>query len=83
MPASVASLIAALIPSAFDGLTTMAFTPAWIRLRISSSWPAASVLRCAMFRLATLPEAKASAFMAQTICSRQPLPCTVLEMPIV
>ena len=33
MPASVASLIAALIPSEFAGFTTMALTPAWIRVR--------------------------------------------------
>ena len=34
-------------------------------------------------RLATLPEASACALIAQIISSRQPLPCTVLETPIV
>ena len=81
MPRSVASLIAELMPSGFAGLTTMASTPASIRLRMSSSWPAASVLRWAMLRLATLPLSSACAFIAQIISSRQPLPCTVLEMP--
>src|SRR5262245_17439266 len=61
----------------------MASTFALIRLRMSSSCPAASVLRWAMLSLATLPEASACAFIAQIISSRQPLPCTVFETPIV
>ena len=71
------------MPAGSAGLTTMALTSALIRLRMSSSWPAASVLRCAMLSLATLPEASACALIAQIISSRQPLPCTVLETPIV
>ena len=71
------------MPAGSAGLTTMASTPAEIRLRMSSSWPAASVLRWAMLRLATLPEASACALIAQIISSRQPLPCTVLETPMV
>ena len=71
------------MPAGSAGLTTMASTPALIRLRMSSSWPAASVLRWAMLSLATSPEASACALIAQIISSRQPLPCTVLETPIV
>ena len=71
------------MPAGSAGLTTMALTPAPIRLRMSSSWPAASVLRWAMFSEATLPEASACALIAQIISSRQPLPCTVFETPIV
>jgi hypothetical protein len=75
--------MASLIPSGLAGFSTMASTPAWMRLRMSSSWPAASVLRCAMLRLSTMPLSSACAFIAQIISSRQPLPWTVLEMPIV
>ena len=82
MPLSVASLSAAWMPAGSAGLTTMASTPAEIRLRMSSDWPAASVLRWAMLSEATSPEASAWAFIAQIISSRQPLPWTVLEMPI-
>jgi hypothetical protein len=52
----------------------MASTPAWTRLRMSSSWPAASVLRWAMLSDSTTPESSACAFIAHTISSRQPLP---------
>ena len=76
-------LDARLMPSGSAGLTTMALTPAPIRLRMSSSCPAASVFRCAMLSDSTLPEASACAFIAQIISSRQPLPCTVLDTPIV
>jgi hypothetical protein len=83
MPAAVASASAGWMPAGSDGLTIIALTPALMRLRISSSWPAASVLRCAMLSEATLPEASACALIEQIICSRQPLPCTVLETPSV
>ena len=50
---------------------------------MSSSWPAASVLRWAMLSELTLPEASACALIEQIISSRQPLPCTVFDTPIV
>src|SRR5688500_15038614 len=71
------------MPAGSDGLTMIALTPAEIRWRMSSSWPAASVLRCAMLSELTSPEASACALIEQIISSRQPLPATVLETPMV
>ena len=65
MPASVASLTAEFRASGSAGFMMMASTPAAMRLRRSSSWPAGSVLRWAMLRDATSPETSACALMEQ------------------
>ena len=54
----------------------MASTPAAMRLRRSSSWPAASVVAVGdVERGRPRPDASACALMEQIISSRQPLPC--------
>src|SRR5882757_5533762 len=62
----------------------MAFTPLAIRVRMSASWPAASVLRWITVRSETWPEAFACALAVQTCSSRKPLPTPPpFEYPIV
>src|SRR3954464_4446649 len=84
MPASVASLIAGLSASGPDGLRTIAFTPWAMSVRMSASWPGASVSRWMIVTLDTLPALTAWAFAEQSMASRQPLPTPpAFEKPIV
>src|ERR1700674_658737 len=81
MPLSVASLMTGSSALRSDGLSTITFTPAEIRLRISAIWPLGSVVRLAVMTLETMPEAFAWALMEQIISSRKPLPVSVFEIP--
>src|SRR3984893_1198773 len=81
MPLSEASLMTGSSALRSEGLSTMTFTPAEIRLRMSAIWPLGSVLRLAMTIFETTPDALAWALMEQIISSRKPLPVSVLEMP--
>ena len=78
---SVACLITGSSALRSDGLTMMMLTPAEIRLRRSAICSDGPPLRLARMTLETLPDAKASALIEQTISSRQPLPMSVLETP--
>src|SRR5205085_3166918 len=64
-----------------DGLTTIAFTPAEIRLRRSALCSAGPPFRFAILTELTLPLAAACALTEQIISSRQPLPTSVFETP--
>ena len=59
----------------------IASTPCEIRVWISAICPATSVLRFWRTTSSTLPRARASALMAQIICSRQALPTSVFDTP--
>ena len=59
----------------------MILAPAEIRLRMSAICSEGPPLRLARMTLETLPDARASALMEQTISSRQPLPMSVFETP--
>src|SRR5262249_13605574 len=78
---SVACLITGSSALRSDGLTIMMLQPAEIRLRRSAICSDGPPLRLARMTLETLPDAKASALIEQTISSRQPLPTSVLETP--
>jgi hypothetical protein len=82
MPLSVACLMTSFSASSLVGFRMMAFTPAEIRLLRSSICPAVSVLRLTMTIFETSPEIRAWAFIEQIISSRQPLPCSELETPM-
>src|SRR5205807_3493398 len=84
IPAAWASARAGLRAFGSLGLNTIALTPFAIRLRMSASWPAASVLRWITVRLETSPDAFASALAVHTCSSRKPLPTPPpFEYPIV
>src|SRR3954452_3688334 len=84
MPAAMASAIAGLSASGPAGLMMIALTPWAIRVRMSASWPGASVSRWMIVTFVTLPAFTAWAFAEQSIASRQPLPTPPgFENPIV
>src|SRR4029079_10364213 len=84
MPALIASAMPGLRASGSAGLMMIAFTPWAISVRMSASWPAASVSRWMIETLLTLPDLTASALAEQSIASRQPLPTPPgFENPIV
>src|SRR5258708_5523054 len=84
MPAAIASAIAGLRASGPAGLMMIALTPWAIRVRMSDSWPGASVSRWMIVTFVTLPALTACALAEQSIASRQPLPTPPgFENPIV
>ena len=74
MPAAIASSIAGFSASGPAGLMMIALTPWAISVRMSDSWPGASVSRWMIVTLETLPDLTAWALAEQSIASRQPLP---------
>src|SRR5438093_11259229 len=84
MLAAMASAMAGFNASGPAGLMMIALTPWAIRVRMSASWPGASVLRWMIVTFETLPALTAWAFAEQSIASRQPLPTPPgFENPIV
>ncbi len=84
MFAAMASAMPGFRASGSAGLMTIAFTPWAIRVRMSASWPAASVSRWMIETFETLPSFTAWALAEQSIASRQPLPTPPgFENPIV
>ena len=84
MPAAIASAMAGFSASGPDGLMMIALTPWAIRVRMSDSWPGASVSRWMIVTFETLPDLTAWAFAEQSMASRQPLPTPpAFEKPIV
>src|SRR6266436_2822943 len=84
MPAAIASAIAGFRASGPAGLMMIALTPWAIRVRMSESWPGASVSRWMIVTFETLPALTAWALAEQSIASRQPLPTPPgFENPIV
>src|SRR5829696_6667904 len=84
MRAAVASAIAGFRASGPAGLMMIALTFWAIRVRMSDSWPGASVSRWMIVTLETLPALTACALAEQSIASRQPLPTPpAFENPIV
>lgn len=84
IPEAMASAIAGFSASGPDGLMMIALTPWAISVRMSASWPGASVLRWMIVTLDTLPAFTACALAEHNIASRQPLPTPpAFEKPIV
>src|SRR5258705_10783559 len=74
MPAVLASAIAGFRASGRAGLMMIALTLWAIRVRMSDSWPGASVSRWMIVTFVPLPVLTACALAEQSIASRQPLP---------
>src|SRR5258708_34763885 len=79
MPLSVACLMTVLSASRSEGLITITFAPAEIKLRMSAICSVGPPLRLATITFDTLPDAFACALIEQIISSRQPLPVSVFE----
>src|SRR5690349_18117116 len=82
MPRRSASLITGSSALRSAGLMTIALAPDEIRLRMPWIGALASPLTLWTSTSETWPEARACAFTAQIISSRQPLPTSVLLTPI-
>jgi len=81
-PRDAAWAITAFSAFGLDGLTTIAFAPAEIRLRRSAFCSAGPPFRFATLTELTLPLASACALTEQIISSRQPFPTSVFETPM-
>ncbi len=83
MPWAMASSSTGLSASRSVGLTMMASTPWEMSPWMSAICSGVPALRLARTTSSTTPDAAAWAWMAQTICSRQALPTSVLLTPMV